>query len=534
MERITSSHVLVPFEAELEDEPNIRQLQSLVKGHESLKGSAVGNDSSMVLTVIRTYAPSINKILKMMGRSMSDRTTKNGEVLRRFAACPYHRFGDMQNRWTTLQRQLQQLDARIRLTISQHNASPISPAGNIHILSDQVSPFDQIPIDYFGIAKAVHGADKRTAGSHRSSVSSGVSSPPANPPSSGPQWISAKSSPEKAPHSLRRRPSVLSNATALTARTDFSRPPWNISTKPDKDNQMTHTNERYTSYGSRYTHVGSVSPTLSSPTMASGTHSRTSAVGSRIPVISPKSRGATASTQKLTDVPALSVSTSQGQTFLSEASNMSRSSKYNAQTRAATKTPEPRRSRPSAADLSTQPGPSMTPTNRYFSSNNTPRTVPNPRQSSSRAPPSSFRATTPTPGAMSPRASSRMSMASYSNFNPANLQTFQPSKYDLLDQHVHSVLMEVGFDLFVGRVDLAMRKGQRKRDDEEWKGDFVFGAGDKPARVKLLKLAGRILMGVTEGPRMKCLVRTGGAWQDLGGYLRKRKVEAMQETLDSP
>ena len=103
---------------------------------------------------------------------------------------------------------------------------------------------------------------------------------------------------------------------------------------------------------------------------------------------------------------------------------------------------------------------------------------------------------------------------------PVNLQPFQPSKYDLLDTHVQAVIDQVGFDLFVARVDAPMKRGQRRRDDEEWKGDFVFGAGQRTSGVKLLKLAGR---ATTDAPRLKCLVRVQGAWHDLATVLQMRK-----------
>ena len=103
---------------------------------------------------------------------------------------------------------------------------------------------------------------------------------------------------------------------------------------------------------------------------------------------------------------------------------------------------------------------------------------------------------------------------------PANLQPFKPSSYDLLDTIVQKTIDDVGFDRFVARVDPPLRKGQRKRDDEEWKGEYVFGAGQKTSSVKLLKLAGR---GPAEGPRLKCLVRAQGAWKDLSSLLEERK-----------
>jgi len=444
----------------------------------------------------------------------------------------------MQNRWIGLQRQLRQLDAKIRLIMSQYHTSPMSPT----VLTTPLSPYEPIPSEYFGLSKLAQEDDKRTNGSHRSSISSGYSAasadflrspanrPPANRPPANRQHA-ATLSPDMRPQSLRRRPSMASVKSSATARTD-DRPPWNISTKPEYEAQKTPTNARLTSYGSRLPREGSASPTPSNPSISGSIKSRPSAAGSRIPVTSPKSKLAHTA-QKQMDVPAFAVSTSHGQSFLSEDPH---AGNHLVHTRQAMRTPQASRSRPSATYSAMQPRASLTPSigQRSFSSGATRRTAPNPRKNLSYAPPSSFRPTMSTPGWTSLRPSSRMSVASYSNFDAANLQPFQPSKYDLLDQHVHSAIEEVGFDLFAGRVDLPLRKGQRKRDDEEWKGEFVFGAGEKPVGVKLLELAGRSTSGGSEGPRMKCLARTGGAWGDLAGLLMKRKAEAPRAMLDSP
>jgi hypothetical protein len=106
---------------------------------------------------------------------------------------------------------------------------------------------------------------------------------------------------------------------------------------------------------------------------------------------------------------------------------------------------------------------------------------------------------------------------------PVNLQQFQPSKYDLLDTHVQAVIDEVGFQLFVARVDQPLRRGQNPSREEDWRGEFVFGAGQRTSGVKLLKLAGK---ASADGPRYKCLVRVQGAWLDLGAVLQKRKEDA--------
>lgn len=116
-------------------------------------------------------------------------------------------------------------------------------------------------------------------------------------------------------------------------------------------------------------------------------------------------------------------------------------------------------------------------------------------------------------------------MVSYapSGVAPANLQPFQPSKFDYLDMTVQRIIDEVGFNLFVARVDQAMKRGQTRREGEEWKGEFVFGAGQRTSSVKLLKLAGK---ASSDGPRLKCMARVQGAWQDLATVLRKRQAEA--------
>jgi hypothetical protein len=106
----------------------------------------------------------------------------------------------------------------------------------------------------------------------------------------------------------------------------------------------------------------------------------------------------------------------------------------------------------------------------------------------------------------------------------AALHPFDPSKYDMLDQEVSKIIDQVGFNLFVARLDPALKRGQRKRDDEEWKGEFVFGAGERSSSVKLLKLVGRAMDGGQA--RMKCMCRVAGAWHELSTVLRDRLARA--------
>jgi hypothetical protein len=145
-----------------------------------------------------------------------------------------------------------------------------------------------------------------------------------------------------------------------------------------------------------------------------------------------------------------------------------------------------------------------------------------PRRALGRNPPSSFRAQTPTPS----RPSSRLSATSYAPLTAA-LKPFEPSKYDLLDQEVERIIESVGFDFLVARLDPAMKKGQRRRDDEEWKGEFVFGAGERSSSVKLLRLVGRASDG--SQTRTKCMCRVAGAWHELSTVLRDRMARVVGE-----
>ncbi|BEJ06766.1 hypothetical protein CcaverHIS641_0400350 [Cutaneotrichosporon cavernicola] len=84
--RILSSLAPVPMSAP-DGKLSIERLRRLVAGHARLKVA---------------YVPSVNKILRIMDKSVAERVVKNGEALRRVA--------DMQQRWSALQRQLGHLD----------------------------------------------------------------------------------------------------------------------------------------------------------------------------------------------------------------------------------------------------------------------------------------------------------------------------------------------------------------------------------------------------------------------------------------
>jgi len=400
--------VPVTFTSDLPELPSYDKLDILVQKHDQMK---------------QAYAPSLGKILRMMEKSLKERATHNGVMVRRF--------DDVDKRWRDLQGRFQQLGSRLRRLRSQEAAA----SNEMEVL---VSP-TTAPGSYFAAAKP--------PASHRSSFSSEASRSSPNP--------SPGIGLAPAPAPLRRKSSFMSATSSSTARTA----------------------ERVVSSTFQTPAKGRV-PSINrvaSPTSGSASVSSRS----RIPVASP--------------IPRLSLS----------------KSRSNSEGQEELLTPS--RPRPGGGySAMTVPRASLTPSLPRPSTGLRPR-----------GPPSAYRSMTPTPGA---RPSSRLSMVSHapSAAAPVNLQPFQPSPYDLLDKHVQAVIDDVGFNLFVARVDQAMKRGQRRGENEEWKGEFVFGAGQRTSGVKLLKLAGK---PGADGPRMKCLVRVQGAWHDLATVLRKRQAE---------
>ena len=100
-----------------------------------------------------------------------------------------------------------------------------------------------------------------------------------------------------------------------------------------------------------------------------------------------------------------------------------------------------------------------------------------------------------------------------------DLQPFVPSKYDLLDSAISQIMADNAFDHFVSRVDPSLKKGQRRGENEEWKGTFVFGGpAEKGTPVKMIQLAGR-----DGGKVSKVLARRAGQWVPLVDILNERK-----------
>jgi hypothetical protein len=107
----------------------------------------------------------------------------------------------------------------------------------------------------------------------------------------------------------------------------------------------------------------------------------------------------------------------------------------------------------------------------------------------------------------------------YGNTPHDDLVPFVPSKYDLLDGCVAQVLADNAFEHFVARVDAPLKKGQRRGENEEWKGTYVFGSvGERGTPVKMMQLASR-----DGGKISKVLARRAGQWVPLKEVLDERK-----------
>ncbi|KAL7419693.1 hypothetical protein Q5752_005609 [Cryptotrichosporon argae] len=413
--RILSSTTPIPMTA-LEHDLSIEHLRTMVRSHDRLR---------------TTYEPSVTQILAMMDKSVTERSTKNGEALRRV--------GDMSARWASLQKQLQQLDAKIHLVIMQHDPAATS-GGDIEMLDDD--PYEPDVSFDFGppptAARQAYTVDAKRNGHAASNASSAAS-------------VSRKTTSNLTPdaaRTIRRMPSKSpSNVSAATTRTPGDKPRWNVGTKPPP---------------------GAVATPAAAP-----------------PVTPLSKRAASYGAGGMLGLRDLGSPTSSGFGM-------------------------PSGSRVAGAK-GTPPGAQ------------TPRSLSGRRLST--GPPSAYRAQTPTPRS---RPVSRLSMSSASGAaasplaGPAALKPFAPSKYDALDCEVQRVIDATAYAGFVARLDPPLKRGQRMRADEQWKGEFIFGAGERSTSVKLLELAARFGAG-DKASRVKCMVRAAGAWQDLQMFLEAKK-----------
>ncbi|WVQ74487.1 hypothetical protein IAR50_004088 [Cryptococcus sp. DSM 104548] len=525
LERFSRASGPIPEKSEFEEQLSVEGLKKMAKDHRSL---------------VKTYMSSTNRTLKRLDKDISDKKITNGAALRRF--------NDISQQWIVLQSQLHRLDDRVEKALDQtsdnlYNRHQESGLDGMEVLKDD---FD----DFIAQAPSGAGRERRTP---RSSISSNMSSASARSSNSRP---SPGAPPSVLPSSSRptlgrRRSSVFSNSSVATAHTTSrDRPRWNGSTKVDSSppSVATPTVSRLrpspgpVAGGNHFPSENSksrvTSPTPSNTSMTN----RASRRLSRLPVYAPRLPGGILSPQSEAShysgssahIPRLalpeSASASQMLTPNKGQSHLERA-------RMGLKTPEPGRGvgpagsgRLAGTYSAFQPRTSSgvsTPTRRRESGGVAgSQTAPVPRFSLGSPPPSSFNSPTPTPRTPTrpPSRQSAMSYAPSVSHDLSALRPFRPSPCDLLDQSVQALLTEAGFTvergLFVARVDEPLKRGQRMRDGEEWKGEYVFGAGNKGCSVKRIELPGKAKDGAK---RVKVLCRVGGRWVDLMDVLKERK-----------
>ncbi|WVR03934.1 hypothetical protein IAU60_000933 [Kwoniella sp. DSM 27419] len=496
-----------------DDDRPFQRLQKLAKSHDSMT---------------RTYVPSITKILKLMDKSLSERSLNNGETLRRFS--------DMSRSWELLRRKLDQLHERLHSALAEDQKG-YDDEGGMEYLADEVAPYGP---------PSTSGSNSRHTRSRESTISHGSYShpttnhtfyqSPGTPSARGSRSVNGQSA-TLSPHTSLRSPETARLLLPPSVRSPPERPRWNAprGSMPPPASLPTPKAGRPSSATS---HNRALSPAPSA-TSATSTMSRRL---SRIPIVSPSSKTqasparpqpSTGGGHPLPGSPGSRTADSHART-VTEPLNASRNSRpgqdHLVLVRDGLSSPAPSRPRLSTTSSAVNPRVSLgTPTlgGRTRSlSGSTGFASPSGRPSLSRAPPSSFRAAAPIPRETASRAGSRplsrLSNMSYAQVNAATLEPFVPSRYDLLDQEVQRVIGDTGFSLFVSRLDQAMKRGQRRGENEEWKGEYVFGRGERSSPVKLVQLAGH-RPGMER--RVKCMVRVGGAWHDLAGVLERRMDE---------
>ncbi|KIR30927.1 hypothetical protein I309_00279 [Cryptococcus deuterogattii LA55] len=472
--------------------------KSYFKGQLSAEGfqHIVSDHDSLVITA---------RTMKKLDKDLHERRIDNGAVLRRF--------NDLSQKWSCIQYQLTELEKQFQVA-GRHIGlrEEISSAG-MEVLTDETSSAQQSEVDNrhppcSADGKIVTHPATPSRVSPISSISFGRS--PGKP-----QAVKLSHINDSSKVGIRRsfdsQPPATLNST-ITAGNFSEKPRWNSSPKAFGVKTPTAGHARSPAYAS---HPLSPTPSNTSLTSTSSrVHTRTSShknqnVGSAYGLVSPRGEvsGVNNTHNSRLSLPGTLSSSNKGQSHLEHA-------------RMGLKTPESGRPRLSGTFSALQPRLSSgmsasTPSDRQYS-----RTTLNAahvsRPGHSRPPPSSFN-----PPSFTPRSSSRLSTASYSNFDHSVLTPFRPSHWDELDKDVHRIIVEEGFqNYFTARVDMPLKKGQRMAEGEDWKGEFVFGAGRKPTPVKRIELSGR-KPGLEK--RVKVMVKEGGRWIELAELLKDRK-----------
>lgn len=471
-----------------------------------------------VLTYARTYVPSVNRILKMMDKSVSDRPVKNGEALRRL--------NDMNQRWATMQKQLHQLESKITMVMQQYDPDH-SPDDSMEMLSPDGG-------GYFGGSPTI-------SSSHSSSHDT---STPLHRVTSGGSMNSMSSyggSSFSAPYANSHH-----HQPAHSPHTQHIQYPQNNHHQPLKTNNNSTNHVSPPTYKPTPRGLSKSVSTMNVRALGTPTAQRTPSRQQLRPPSRTAPRTSLSQSQSVaTSLSALAASPSdrlrrmggsaipQPSSFGSPATPVNGGSGFRRPSLAASSasgrmTPGPlnRRAMTPGPGVGASPPSSLTgmPTRRPG------MPPPMPTRASSRpsfAPqhgnrsmvgPSSFRPASPASvGRPSSRASVKSSLSSRMPQGPTfGIQPFRPSKYDELDIAVQKVLDVVQPTIFVARLDPPLRRGQQKAEGE-WTGEFVFGYGERSNAVKLLEMKSR-------GPesRFKVMVRDGGAWQDMAPFLEKR------------
>ncbi|WOO79542.1 uncharacterized protein LOC62_02G003066 [Vanrija pseudolonga] len=208
--RIFSSLGIVPQNA-ADDRLSMERLRSMAVAHGRLKS---------------TYVPSVNKILRMMEKSVADRSVKNGEALRRL--------NDMTTRWATLQKQLVQLDAKVALCLSQHDHDEqhheqLEELDDDHLFltSPKMTPVAKLEPPKMNVGMGVPLQRVLSAGASSPAPGYHGSSRLGPPSASRPGSITPS-----AAKTLRRSQSRPSLGSSLNTMSPPERPRWNMSTRP--------------------------------------------------------------------------------------------------------------------------------------------------------------------------------------------------------------------------------------------------------------------------------------------------------------
>lgn len=423
------------------------------------------------------------------------------------------RFNDLSQKWSCIQYQLTELERQFQAAGRQIGLRGDFSSADMEVLTDETSSAQQSEVDNRQPSCSTDGKIvTHPATPSRVSPISAISfgrSP------GEPQAVKLSQINDSSKVGIRRSLDSQAPATfnsTITAGNLFEKPRWNSSPKAFEVKTPTAGHARLPAHASNPLSPtpGNTSLTFTSSRVHTGTSShKTQNIGTAYGLVSPRG-----------EVSGVNHTHNSRSSLLGTLSSSNKGQSHLEHARMGLKTPESGRPRPSGTFSALQPRLSSGMSASTTSDRQYPRTTLNAthisRPGHSRPPPSSFNPPTSTP-----RSSSRLSTASYSNFDHSVLTPFRPSHWDELDKDVQRIIVEEGFqNHFTARVDMPLKKGQRMAEGEDWKGEFVFGAGRKPTPVKRIELSGR---KPGSEKRVKVMVKEGGRWIELAEILKDRK-----------